>query len=229
MDNAESKTMRNWRETREAADEAKHRYQYLAAVAKGADFARYCITQKEEERVNHLVSVLGAEAKAAFIKEVVGTRFVNALEQARLKAGLPEAEVARRMGVSRSKVSRMTATYDDNLTWGDIRAYAEAVGLSISVLFDTADDTATKIKHCVFEIGRMLSHLAELAKESKEDPAIIEGINRFHREVLFNMLIRIDASYRDLPRLQTHPIKDSAPKPVVGTFKRKKGQTKTHA
>lgn len=187
------------------------------------------ITQKEEERVNHLVSVLGAEAKPAFVKEVVGTRFVTALEQARLKAGLPEAEVARRMGVSRSKVSRMTATYDDNLTWGDIRAYAEAVGLSISVLFDTADDTATKIKHCVFEVGRMLAHLVDLAKESKEDPAIIEGIDRFHREVLLNMLIRIDASYRDLPRLQTHPGTPPKPSPATEATTRKKGRAKAHA
>lgn len=170
------------------------------------------LTKEEQDRVDRLTAQLGPEAREHIVAEVVGTRFVDALEGARRKAGLSEAEVARRMGVSRSKVCRMTATYDDNLTWGDIRAYAEAVGLSISVLFDRDGDTATKIKHCVFEIGRMLGHLVELAKQSKEDPAIIAGIDRFHREVLLNMLVRVDASYRDLPRLQTDDA-PSRPKP----------------
>lgn len=55
---------------------------------------------------------------------------------ARQTAGLSQAEVARRMGTSRSTISRLESVNNDNWpTFDTVRDYARAVGCEIEVKF----------------------------------------------------------------------------------------------
>lgn len=157
---------------------------------------------KKDNAAKQLDDVFGPGMADLLKREEDKTRLVRTLEEARLKAGLTEAEVARRMGVSRSKVCRLEGAYDADLSWGDICAYAQAVGVSISLLFAETGNTAARIKHCVLEVGRLLRRLTELAKQANADESLTRGIDRFHRETLFNFLLQFDTSYKNLPRLE---------------------------
>lgn len=163
------------------------------------------LTKEEQERAERVAQSMGGGSKALALakQELVETRIVRALVSARLNAHISGAEVAKRMGVSPSKISRMENAYDRELSWGDIHDYANAVGLNISMMFDPSGDIATRIKHCVLEVGQQLRHLSHLAKEAKADTVLLEGINRFHKETLFNFILQFDSSYRQIPRIQT--------------------------
>jgi len=56
------------------------------------------------------------------------------LEWLRCSAGLTQAEVARRMGVSQSTVSRLQATPQADLRLGEVAGFLRAVGLRRAML-----------------------------------------------------------------------------------------------
>ena len=60
-------------------------------------------------------------------------RLVRGLFAARCAAGLSQADVAERMGCTQSRVSKLEAAADDDLSLGDLRSYAKALGLALTV------------------------------------------------------------------------------------------------
>ena len=56
-----------------------------------------------------------------------GTKIVDWLVQERNRAGLTQAELARRMGCSQSKVSKLEDSRDEDLRLGEIGRYWEGV------------------------------------------------------------------------------------------------------
>lgn len=135
------------------------------------------------------------------IKEnIEKTRMIDFLVAARCKRGLSQSEVAKRMNVSVSKVSRFEASCDADLKMGELASYVRAVGLKMSTLFtDDALPIADRIKHCIFRVEDMLSHLTRLAKSCNDDKEIVNGIHRFRSEVLFNFLIKFKQTGEDFP------------------------------
>ena len=57
----------------------------------------------------------------------------------RERLGLSQKQVAQRMGVSQSKVCRLESSTDANLVYGDVAAYAKALGLNVTLFYDDVE------------------------------------------------------------------------------------------
>ena len=135
---------------------------------------------------------------------LVKTRFVTFMSEARVRKGMTQKDVADKMGTSVSKISRLEALNDDDLRLGDIKDYLSAIGLDVSIaILDKSLPTANRIKHYVFEIERLLNHLTSLAKGCEGDKSIVDGIARFRGEVLYKFLVKYMSSGKDFPIMFT--------------------------
>ncbi len=68
------------------------------------------------------------------VKHERATRFVSALADRRARSGLTQKDIAARMGVSVSTISRLEDSCDADVRLGDLISYANAVGINISLL-----------------------------------------------------------------------------------------------
>lgn len=126
------------------------------------------------------------------------TNLVALLENERVRKKLTQKDIAERMGVSVSTVSRFEDTPDDDLKLGDMKAYMAALGMNMSMMICEEDvPSAARIKHCVFEITRLLKKLTEYAKNSHGDQELCDAISKFQGGVLFNFLMKYAESGAD--------------------------------
>ena len=128
----------------------------------------------------------------------MATRIVSLLENERVRQKLTQKEIAQRMGVSESTISRFEDTPDEDLRLGDIKSYMRALGMSMSMLIcEETLPSAARIKHYVIEIQRLLTKLTEYAKNSHSDQELCDAISKFQGEVLFNFLVKYVQSGAD--------------------------------
>ena len=132
------------------------------------------------------------------------TKFVSMLTEARARKGMTQKDIATKIGTSVSKVSRFEASNDDDLRIGDAKDYLNALDLEASIaFFDKSMPTTNQIKHYIFEIEKLLTHLTSIAKTCDDDRQIVDGISRFRGEVLYNFMIKYIMSGKDFPKLQS--------------------------
>ena len=132
------------------------------------------------------------------------TKFVTMLMEARARKGMTQTDIAKKIGISVSKVSRIESSNDDDLRIGDAKDYLNALNLEASIAFlDKAMPTTNQIKHYIFEIEKLLTHLTSIAKTCDDDRSIVDGISRFRGEVLYNFIFKYIMSGKDFPKLQT--------------------------
>ncbi|MBR3583585.1 MAG: transcriptional regulator [Kiritimatiellae bacterium] len=147
-----------------------------------------------EQQVDAMLEELAdnpGEVKAALARARLSNAVVRALQRARLDAGYSQRELAKAAGFSPAKASRMESGQDDDLKLGDVRQYLAALGMSMHMTFeDESKPAAYRIKQKVIEIGFLLASLANLAEKDPEDRPLVDGINRFRGEVLFNFMLR---------------------------------------
>lgn len=131
--------------------------------------------------------------------EIRRNELVFALLQMRIDKGLTQEQIAERMNCNASTVSRIESGNDRQLKWTDIVGYASALNVQMGVLFDDETLPATiRIKQCVFKIHEDLKVLAGLAKNQSDDTSIVQGIDRFYKDVLFNFAMRFGENRDDL-------------------------------
>lgn len=93
------------------------------------DMATRTTKSRTHRNVFTLAASLGyaPKAVAALQQKVADTDFTAMLEARRQAAGLTQAEVARRMGVTQSTVSRLESDRWQDLRLGELDAYLRAV------------------------------------------------------------------------------------------------------
>ena len=106
---------------------------HIAMVGSGAsnqDMATRTIKSRTHRDVFSLAARHGytPKAVAALRQKVADTDFTARLEVRRHLAGLTQAEVARRMGVTQSTVSRLESDRWQDLRLGELDAYLRAIG-----------------------------------------------------------------------------------------------------
>lgn len=166
------------------------------------------MNQKHLTQIAQLAADLSGDASMAesVVKHDRATRFVSALADRRVSSGLTQKDIASRMGVSVSTISRLEDSCDADVRLGDLISYANAVGINVSLLMeDSSLPVAARIKNCVLLVSEGLQHLAQLASKSQGDRDIIDGINRFRGEVLYNFLLRFVESGVVMPRISYAP------------------------
>ena len=125
------------------------------------------------------------------------SQLVRTLTGLRLSKKLTQKQIADSMKCDQSRVSRIENGYDEDVTFGEIVAYAQAAGCTTNLLFDNATaPAATRIKQHVLAIHSQLESLAKLAEKEGSEEVFIKKINEFMGEVLLNFMIRFDSSYK---------------------------------
>ena len=133
----------------------------------------------------------------------------------RIAKKLTQRQLAPKMGVSSSKVCRMEALRDDQLNWGDVVKYTNALGVNLSVLVDDPGlPAAERIKHHVLTTHALLEQLRVLTENTAEGEALTAKIKEFYGDVLFNFLTGFTDSYSKLPQAIPVNISFGAQPPV---------------
>jgi len=68
--------------------------------------------------------------------EIDNSQIVNNLLRLRLRKGVSQKELSRRMGCDSSKISRMEGGNDVQLKIGDVSQYASALGVQMNLVFE---------------------------------------------------------------------------------------------
>jgi len=101
----------------------------IGSSGSNQDMATRTTNSRTHRDVFSLAASLGyaPKAVAALRQKVADTDFTAMLEARRQAAGLTQAEVARRMGVTQSTVSRLESDRWQDLRLGELDAYLRAV------------------------------------------------------------------------------------------------------
>ena len=105
--------------------------------------------------------------------------------------------MAKKLGWSQSRVSKLESSDDGDLRFGDIIAYLSVLGLELGIVISPREASAvTRVKHHAFSIKRITDQLAELAVG---DDTIAKGVARFFGEAAFNLISMLQQSAKKLP------------------------------
>lgn len=148
------------------------------------------------------------------------TVLARTLIEWRTAKNLSQRQLAVKMGVSPSKVCRMESAQDDELNWGDVVKYFDAMSVRLSVLVDDPNlPAAERIKHHVYDTHALLEELQVLAQQMGDGDEITAKIKQFYGEVLLNFLIRFSDCYSKLPQPVPARVSTGTPEPSPEAIK----------
>ena len=107
------------------------------------------------------------------------------LASLRQRSGLTQEEMATRMGLSQSAISKLESGTDDQLKLDEIAEYAKATGERICIGFGKPINHVESVKIHAFAIK---DHLEALAKISNQHEEMEVQIKAFFGEAFFNIL-----------------------------------------
>jgi transcriptional regulator with XRE-family HTH domain len=124
------------------------------------------------------------------------TRVVLQLARLRQKAGLKQEDIAARLGVQQSAISKLESGKDEDLTMRQVREYARATGERINILFGKPPTHVESVK--LYAMG-IRAHLEALAKIANQDEELETQIQAFFGEAFFNILTILSKCNDQLP------------------------------
>lgn len=121
------------------------------------------------------------------IKQIEARQVIHRLMALRSRRGLSQGDIAAKMKCTQSRISKLENGKDDDLRLGDFHAYADALGLEMTiVLADKRRTVVDDIKHHALEIQRLFGELEHLAEK---DEKIAEGVKNFIAgETAYNLI-----------------------------------------
>jgi transcriptional regulator with XRE-family HTH domain len=146
-----------------------------------------------------LRATAGRETAEAFENSRAETRLIDALMILRNKAGLTQQDLARKLGCTQSKVSKMEASLDADLRFGDIVAYAQAVGHSLDILLPPTEQTLVEqVKMHAATIQKLLHRMADLAGRAGIQ---MNGMTEVLDEAGLNLVRLVQIAAKNLPEV----------------------------
>lgn len=143
--------------------------------------------QNVEEMVKDLSS--DSEVKKDILKEIRSKTISKYLFSLRCGQGLTQTQLAEKINCSQGTISKIENSYDKDITIKDLLEYGNALDLQLEIGYRRRSiNTVELIKHHFFKIKGYLNKLANLAGKDK---ALIDGVEKFHVEAAYNMVIMI--------------------------------------
>ena len=124
------------------------------------------------------------------------TKVALQLALLRQSAGFTQEQMAERMGITQSAISKLEAGTDDELTLAEIAEYARATGERIYIAFGKRVNHVESVKLHAFAIKQHLEALAKLANQHEEMQLQIQA---FFGDAFFNILNILSACAEQLP------------------------------
>jgi len=142
--------------------------------------------------------ITGDQDFADEVRERLRSRdIIKALVGKRVAAGISQAEVAKVLGCTQSRISKIENAFDADLTLDHLAAYAKVLGREIHMLFTERNQgLAERVKFHVLQAGRALSKLVEMVRD---DDAMAQGVAKLHIEALVNFVRLIQQTSEQLP------------------------------
>jgi transcriptional regulator with XRE-family HTH domain len=145
--------------------------------------------KKSFKSVSSLLQGLGAEKETIdAVKDAENQTLTNILIKMRVSQGMTQADVARFLGCSQGRISKLESGRDIGLRLSDLLDYHHATGVPLNLMIGPKNP-ADAIKHHVFAMKRHLDVLTKLAAEDGGE--IKDGITQFFEEVMWNVALRL--------------------------------------
>ncbi len=139
---------------------------------------------------------LSTEVSADVKKLWEETRIARVLAGLRCKAGLTQSEMGDRLNRTQGAISKLESGRDEDLTLGEVRAYATVLNERVGLLFGPPMNHVEAIKA---HAEAMRRHMHDLAKIAGQDEQLEKEIQAFFGEALFNILTILASSLGQLP------------------------------
>jgi len=165
---------------------------------------------KKYKNVSEMIKDLSTEEayKEAALKEIEGKKIAKFLFVLRCKHDLTQKQVAKKIGCTQSRISKIESSFDNKLSIQDLLDYAKALNLHLEIGYrHSSFKIVDLIKYHAFKIKTYLNQLTALAK-GDADPEIEEGIAKFHIEALVNLNRFISESFSKLDFFKKKRIKE---------------------
>lgn len=128
---------------------------------------------------------VSAEVRAKASSLNAHTVVVRQLVSLRASAGMTQTDLAKKIGCTQSRISKIEASKDEDITLGVIRDYVQATETRIGIFCGKPISHVEAVKNHAFSIRRHLEALANIAPKHDELEPRIQG---FFGEAFFNIL-----------------------------------------
>lgn len=127
-------------------------------------------------------------------------QIVKHLMALRAAKDISQEDIAKVLGCTQSKVSKLESSNDDDLSLGDFHGYVSALGMEMRiVLVPEEQSSIDEIKYHAFSIKRILDRLAQQSEDYKSKLAFSQCI----METAYNIGRFIRDSAKKVPRRAT--------------------------
>jgi len=118
-------------------------------------------------------------------REIETRQIAKNLFAMRCKAGLNQAELAKRIGCTQGKISKMENSPDSDISIGDLVKYCTALNMNLEIgFFDGRMRIVDKVKFHYFQLKGLMDQMIEKAKG---DEVMERGVEKFTREAFVNI------------------------------------------
>lgn len=126
------------------------------------------------------------------------TRIARRLQLIRMSKGLSQNEVAVSMGCTQGNVSKIENKFDDDLTFGDIRLYLQAVQAGMTFSIGPELTLAESINKNINELDKDLKKLKFIKSGEDQDlsDSIDEYLSTSHKKLL-NIILKSMSGMQD--------------------------------
>jgi len=135
--------------------------------------------------------------RAEFDQRIAARRLIKELLALRGARGLSQRNIADHIGCTQSRISKLENAKDADVRFGDLRAYADAVGCELAAQpMPREMEPVDKVK-CHFHAIK--EHMDDLAQLARLDEKIAGGVAAFFGECFLNFSLMLGDSARRLP------------------------------
>jgi predicted XRE-type DNA-binding protein len=162
------------------------------------------MAQKKYSSVSEMIrDVTGEEEAAKLIERDIAQRaLVKQLIVLRSVKGMTQAEVAKKMNCTQSRVSKLEGGTDDDLKLADLRDYLHAIDHDIMLVVTTRETTL--LSQIKWHVGRIKCGLNRLFSMSKGDEVMDKGATKAYAETLTAVLKLVLETADKVPGLRRH-------------------------
>ena len=136
--------------------------------------------------VREMIQDLNPGLLADFDKLGEARKLIKHMVMARVVKGMSQKDVAQKLQCNQSRISKLEGLQDDDMRLGDLRSYAEAVGLEFVAGFQPKNmEPAKEVERHMLAVKK---HMNRLAGFARADHAIARGVWKFFWGQLYNFV-----------------------------------------
>ena len=135
--------------------------------------------------------------QAEFDQRVAERRLIKELLVLRAARGLSQRNIAEHIGCTQSRISKLENAKDADVRFGDLQAYADAVGCDLAV--EPVPRELEPVDRVKCHAVAIKKHMDDLAQLARSDEKIAEGVAAFFGECFLNVTLMLCDSATRLP------------------------------